>query len=82
MSYPRISEQLDDPDAAREAGREKMDWALQHMPILSSLREEFEAEAGTIFTESCDRAVAGPWTESETPTPGSLRGAVTRFLFG
>ena len=45
-------------------------------------REEFEAEAGSIFTESCDRAVAGPWAESETPTPGSLRGAVTRFLFG
>jgi TolA-binding protein len=45
-------------------------------------REEFEAEAGTIFTESCDRAVAGPWTESETATPASLRGAVTRLLFG
>lgn len=45
-------------------------------------REEFEAEAGSIFTDSCDRAVAGPWTESETATPASLRGAVTRLLFG
>lgn len=45
-------------------------------------REEFEAEAGSIFTESCDRAVAGPWTDSGTATPASLRGAVTRFLFG
>ncbi len=43
-SYPPITEQLDDPDAAREEGRRKMDWALQHMPILSALREEFEAE--------------------------------------
>jgi TolA-binding protein len=45
-------------------------------------REEFETEARRVFTESCDRAIAGPWTESETPTPGSLRGAVTRLLFG
>jgi TolA-binding protein len=47
-------------------------------------REEFEAEARTIFTESCDRAIDGPWTESgtPTPTPGSLRGAMTRLLFG
>ena len=44
-------------------------------------REEFEAEARSIFTESCDRAIAGPWGESETATPGSLRGALTRFLF-
>jgi TolA-binding protein len=45
-------------------------------------REEFEAEARTIFTESCDRAIAGPWADGETPTPGSLRGALTRLLFG
>jgi TolA-binding protein len=45
-------------------------------------REEFEAEARTVFTESCDRVIAGPWTDSGTATPGSLRGAVTRLLFG
>jgi len=39
-----ITERLDDPDAAREAGRRKMDWARQHMPILAALREEFEAD--------------------------------------
>ncbi|PSQ02430.1 adenosylhomocysteinase [Halobacteriales archaeon QS_5_70_17] len=43
MTYPRISEQLDDPEGAREEGRRKMDWARQHMPILGALREEFEA---------------------------------------
>ncbi|MFC6724560.1 adenosylhomocysteinase [Halobium palmae] len=43
-TYPPISAQLDDVAAAREEGRRKMDWALQHMPILSALREEFEAE--------------------------------------
>ena len=39
-----ISERLDDPDTAREEGRRKMDWAREHMPILASLRGEFEAE--------------------------------------
>jgi len=43
MTYPRISEQLDDLEGAREEGRRKMDWARQHMPILGALREEFEA---------------------------------------
>ena len=42
MTYPRISEQLDDLERAREEGRRKMDWARQHMPILTALREEFE----------------------------------------
>ncbi|WP_254766147.1 adenosylhomocysteinase [Salinilacihabitans rarus] len=42
--YPPISEQLDDPGAARAEGRRKMDWAAQHMPILERVREEFEAE--------------------------------------
>jgi len=41
QSYPPIGEQLDDVDAAREEGRRKMDWALQHMPILRELREQF-----------------------------------------
>jgi adenosylhomocysteinase len=39
-----ISERLDDPAAAREAGQRKMDWARQHMPIMQALREQFEAE--------------------------------------
>jgi len=39
-----ITERVDDPEAARESGRRKMDWASQHMPICESLREEFEAE--------------------------------------
>ena len=42
--YPSIAAQLDDFDAAREEGRRKMEWARQHMPILESLRESFEAE--------------------------------------
>ena len=43
-TYPPISEHLDDVESAREEGRRKMDWALQHMPILQALREEFEEE--------------------------------------
>jgi adenosylhomocysteinase len=42
MTYPRISEQLDDPETAQKEGRRKIDWARQHMPILSTLHEEFE----------------------------------------
>ena len=38
-TYPPIGEQLDDVESAREEGRRKMDWALQHMPILQELRE-------------------------------------------
>ena len=41
QSYAPVTEHLDDPETAREEGRRKMDWALQHMPILSHLREEF-----------------------------------------
>jgi len=44
MSTDRITAKLDDPEAAREEGRRKMDWARQHMPILDALREEFEAD--------------------------------------
>ncbi len=43
MTTP-ISERLDDLDEARDSGRRKMDWALQHMPILQELREQFESE--------------------------------------
>jgi adenosylhomocysteinase len=43
-TYPPITEHLDDVESAREEGRRKMDWALQHMPILQALREEFDAE--------------------------------------
>lgn len=42
--YPTIGEQLDDVERARSNGRRKIDWAWQHMPILSSLREQFRAE--------------------------------------
>jgi adenosylhomocysteinase len=41
--YPPISEQLDELESARSEGRRKMDWALQHMPILQELRDQFEA---------------------------------------
>ena len=44
MSYAPISEQLDDPETARESGRKKMDWAAEHMPIMTALREGFEAD--------------------------------------
>ncbi|MFC4989051.1 MULTISPECIES: adenosylhomocysteinase [Saliphagus] len=42
--YPPIGEQLDDLEAAREEGRRKMEWAAQHMPICTRLREEYEEE--------------------------------------
>ncbi len=43
MAEP-IRERLDDPETAREEGRRKMDWAKQNMPIMASLRKEFEAD--------------------------------------
>jgi len=43
-SYPPVSSHLDDVEAAQSEGRRKMEWALQHMPILQSLRDEFEAD--------------------------------------
>ncbi|MDH5018929.1 adenosylhomocysteinase [Halobacterium rubrum] len=39
-----ISSRLEDVESAREEGRKKIDWAFEHMPILSTLREEFEDE--------------------------------------
>jgi adenosylhomocysteinase len=36
-----VSEQL--PDGDREAGRRKIEWARQHMPILESIEAEFES---------------------------------------
>ena len=39
-----ISSRLDDVESARAEGRKKIDWAFEHMPILSALREEFEAD--------------------------------------
>jgi adenosylhomocysteinase len=44
MSRPSITDRLDDPERARTEGRRKMDWAMQHMPILQALSEEFAAE--------------------------------------
>ena len=43
MTEP-ITARVDDPEAKRESGRRKMEWARQHMPICESLREEFEAD--------------------------------------
>ena len=43
-AYPPVSQHLSDVESAREEGRRKMDWALQHMPILNALREEFVEE--------------------------------------
>ena len=42
--YPPVSAHLDDVEAAQSEGRRKMEWALQHMPILQALRQEFEAD--------------------------------------
>jgi adenosylhomocysteinase len=39
-----ITDRVDDPEKARESGRQKMAWARQHMPILEALREEFRDE--------------------------------------
>ncbi|WP_232686888.1 adenosylhomocysteinase [Halobacterium zhouii] len=39
-----LSDRLEDPETARESGRKKIDWAFEHMPILTALREEFEAD--------------------------------------
>ena len=44
MSQTSITDRLADPETAREEGRRKMDWAMQHMPILQALSEEFSAE--------------------------------------
>ncbi|MFO7833027.1 MAG: adenosylhomocysteinase, partial [Halohasta sp.] len=43
-AYPSVAAHLDDVEAAETEGRRKMEWALQHMPILQSLREEFETD--------------------------------------
>jgi adenosylhomocysteinase len=39
-----ITDRVPDPESARESGRQKISWARQHMPILASLREEFQDE--------------------------------------
>ena len=44
MSHPTITEQLDDPAGARESGRKKIEWARQHMPIMTSIAETFGDE--------------------------------------
>ena len=44
MSHPTITEQLEDPAGARESGRKKIEWARQHMPIMTSIAEEFGEE--------------------------------------
>jgi adenosylhomocysteinase len=37
-----ITERLDDPAHSRKSGRQKIEWAREHMPILAALRVEFE----------------------------------------
>jgi adenosylhomocysteinase len=44
MSYPTITERLAEPDAARESGRKKIEWARQHMPIMNAIAEAFDEE--------------------------------------
>jgi len=44
MSHPTITEQLSDPESARESGRKKIEWARQHMPIMTAVAEEFGTE--------------------------------------
>jgi adenosylhomocysteinase len=44
MTASTISTELDDPESAQEEGRRKIDWAIQHMPILDAIRETFETE--------------------------------------
>jgi adenosylhomocysteinase len=39
-----LSDRLEDPESERASGRKKIDWAFEHMPILTALREEFEAD--------------------------------------
>ncbi|HET7324831.1 MAG TPA: adenosylhomocysteinase, partial [Halococcus sp.] len=39
---PSIADRLDEPEKAHESGRQKIDWAREHMPILAALRAEFE----------------------------------------
>jgi adenosylhomocysteinase len=42
MTTEPITERLDDPASVRESGRQKIDWAREHMPICAALREEFK----------------------------------------
>ncbi|MFP4530371.1 MAG: adenosylhomocysteinase [Halodesulfurarchaeum sp.] len=44
MTVSPISERLSDVDGAVADGRKKIDWAFEHMPIVQSLRADFEAE--------------------------------------
>jgi adenosylhomocysteinase len=39
--YPTISEQIEDVESARTDGHRKMNWAREHMPILTAVQEEF-----------------------------------------
>ena len=44
MNHPSITERLEDPDEARQSGRQKIEWARQHMPIMTAIAEEFRSE--------------------------------------
>ena len=41
---PSVTERFDEPAELRAEGRRKIDWAWEHMPILTALREEFERD--------------------------------------
>ncbi len=41
MSASPITDLLDDPESQVESGRQKIDWARQHMPICTTLETEF-----------------------------------------
>jgi len=42
MTVATITERLDDLDEARESGRTKIEWAREHMPILTVLRDDLD----------------------------------------
>jgi adenosylhomocysteinase len=44
MNHPTITERLADPAEARESGRRKIEWARQHMPIMTAIAGEFREE--------------------------------------
>jgi adenosylhomocysteinase len=44
MITSTIETRLEDAESASTEGRRKIDWAIQHMPILDAIRETFEAE--------------------------------------
>ncbi|WP_181691657.1 adenosylhomocysteinase [Natronomonas sp. LN261] len=44
MNHPTITDALEDPAGTGESGRKKIEWARQHMPIMTSIDEDFGSE--------------------------------------